>query len=394
MTTASQPSNPRRRTRRRSAERRAAARLLVVCARRDGGFDDAVAQRLLEEADASTIVELARFHRIGGLAYDRLSILPTVSPVILGPLEAQFLGNVAHHQQALRELVRLQPVLDGIGVPWAVVRGPAAVKLLYRSAGLRPYRDLDILVGTSGFADALTALEGAGAQVLDRNWKKLRREMRGEVQLALPSGDVLDLHWDLIATNRGGKRGETDAVLGRAVRIDLGGFRVPTLDDADRAIHLAVHAALNGGDRLGWLKDLERIATVTPPDWDVLVDRARQWNVARAAGLLLFRAEQVLGADIPANTIRQLLGSRTTRMVRVIDRRWPPEGASDGPTPTRIVARLIGIGLARATAISIHRVLRRLLSWSGIPAESSPNAADADRAAFVRAVSTWRDSAR
>lgn len=394
MSTASSPLTPWRRTRRRSAERRAAARLLVICTRRDAALDAAVAQRLLDAADASTIVDLATFHRVAGLAYDRLRVLPSVSPVILEPLEAHFLANVVHHQQALRDLARLQPILDGIGVPWAVVRGPAAVELLYGAAGLRPYRDLDILVDPSGFADALTAIEGDGARVLDGNWKELRREMRGEIHLALPSGDALDLHWNLIMTNGGARRGATAAVLGRAVRIDLGGFRVPTLDDADRAIHLAAHAALSGGDRLGWLKDLERSATVTPPDWDVLVDRVRLWNVARPTGLLLSRAELVLGADVPALTILQLLGARTTRVVRAIDRRWPPERASGGPTPTRIVAGVIGHGLAGGTALSIHRGLGRLWSRAEIPAASRRNAGEADRSAFLRAVSTGRDSAQ
>jgi hypothetical protein len=55
------------------------------------------------------------------------------------------------------------------GVPWLVVKGPALAEL-HGAPDLRAYSDLDVLVPSAAFGDALAALESAGAAVLARNW--------------------------------------------------------------------------------------------------------------------------------------------------------------------------------------------------------------------------------
>jgi hypothetical protein len=375
--------------------RRLAERVITACLRDELRLDKGDA-RALSGLGRTSLVELATYHGIAGYVYDRLRSVPGMTPQFLQPLYERYAGAVRHHVRVLWELDRLEPILDGTGVPWAVVKGPAIVELLYRAAGRRTYHDLDLLVDPAGFLDVLVALEQSGSLLLDRNWRMMRREMRGQVHLILPGGTPLDLHWDLINDHRRRMSIDTKAVLSRVQRVDLG-TTVPTLDPTDSLIHLAVHASVSGGDKLVWLKDLERAISVRPPTWDAVVDRSRRWNVAAPVGLLLSRAEAVLGAKVPPWVPYQLLGRRLARVAHLVDKIFPPQRSLGGPTPIRIFSRAIGHGLIGGSSLIIERLVAHLDPRE--PEASSPFTAaggDSDKAAFLQAisVSTLRRSAR
>jgi hypothetical protein len=322
------------------------------------------------------------------MVYERLRSVDDVPSTLLAELHHRYARAVRGHLRVIWELAQLQPLLDATGVRWAVVKGPVAVELLYAAPGLRAYQDLDLLVDPAAFRDVLTALEGAGSQVMDRNWRLLRRELLGEVHLRLPRGTSLDLHWNLLNMNRGRMWIDSVEVLERSVRRDLGGVIVPTLDPADTVVHLAVHAGVSGGDRLLWLKDVERAATLLEPTWEVVVERARRWNVSAPVGLILGRARDVLAADIPAWVPGQLLSSRSSRLVRLVGRVSPWELSVGRLTAvSHVVSRTLSHGPLRATAWFIRRVLRSLDPRE--PAASSvftPRGDTADREAYIDAV--------
>ena len=140
------------------------------------------------------------------------------------------------------------------------MKGPAIAERLYPSPDLRVYDDLDIVVAPADFSRAIDAFEASGLELLDRNWDLIRREGRGQLHLRLPLGTLADIHWHLL--NREVVRNAFDVLVEplfeRARQIDLLGSPTRTLDPVDTLLHLGIHAALSGADRLLWLKDLER----------------------------------------------------------------------------------------------------------------------------------------
>jgi hypothetical protein len=310
-----------------------------------------------------------------------------MTAAVLDPLHERYASAVRNHIRVLWDLNHIRPIMDRTGVAWAVLKGPAVVDLLYGAAGQRTYQDLDLLVDPSGFADVLAALQQSGSPLLDRNWRMLRREMRGQVHLVLQGGTPLDLHWDLINDHRGRMSIDAQEVLSRTDRADLGGILAPTLDPTDMLIHLAVHASVSGGDKLVWLKDLERAVIVRPPSWDAVVERSRAWNVAAPAGLILARAHRILNASVPSWVPHQLLGSRLARITQVVDRISPPEQSLGGPTPGRLLARTIGHGVLGGSRMLLERWFAHLDPRE--PEASSPFTAAGDRgdqAAFMHGV--------
>lgn len=370
-------------------ERDAASQLLVDVAMERPRLGTESATTLLSRTTPDVLLALADYHGVSGLAYERLRELPAAPEPLVAELRQRYASGVERHMRVMWELARVGSALDRAGFRWAVIKGPVLVETLYASLpGRRAYFDLDLLVDPAAFADALAVLDSLGARLLDRNWRVLRRDMRGELHLLLSGGTPLDLHWHLINMYRGRMRIDTSEVVGRVRRVDLGGVAIPTLDAADGIVHLALHAALAGGDRLLWLKDIERAAAVWRPDWETVVERARRWNVGAPVGLLLSRSTEVLDADIPSWVPARLGARGAIRIARWVDGISPWEyGMGRVAAPTRILARSVGHGLIGGIAWIAWRSLRNLDPQQELRASTfTAQGNERDREAFVDAV--------
>ncbi len=371
--------------RRRSAM---AAELVRLCLGSPEELDGPGARRLIAEIDPAELVPFARYHGVAGLIYEPLLSHGKAPDVLLEALRTSHDASVHGHLRSTWELARAATALADSGVEWVVVKGPVAVELLYAGQGGRSYQDLDLLVEPSGFRSALAALESSGYAPMDRNWAVLRREMRGEVHYRGPSGQELDVHWNVVNMYRGRMRVSTRALLRRAEPVELAGVAVRTLDPTDTLIHLALHAAISGGDRILWLKDIERSVAARPPDWSALVARSRAWRVGAPVGMMLGRAARFLRAGVPESVMRDLLGPAPRLLVGTIDRLFPWQAALGRlASPNRLLARSIGQGLFGASAWLAVRSIRNLDPGQE-RAESAftPGGHAADRAAFIAAV--------
>lgn len=343
------------------SERLAVVRLLVEAVRAGGIQDVAAASALLTHVSPDMVLGLARFHGVSGLVLTPFRAIEGAPAELIRALRDDYDRGVERHLRVLWEMSRLRTVLEPTGARWAVIKGPVAVERLYRGPGERSYQDLDLLVEPARFERVLAALAADGSEVLDRNWTLLRSDLLGEVHLQLPAGTPLDLHWNLINMNRGRMRVDSPEILGRTITIDASGVALPTLGPEDTIVHLALHAALSGGDKLLWLKDVERAATLLEPRWDLVVERARRWGVAAPTGLILSRAAEVLGAPIPADVPAALIGPRARRLIRRIERVSPWELSVGRLTAaTHVVSRTSSLGFLGAAVWFARRAAKRL----------------------------------
>jgi hypothetical protein len=173
----------------------------------------------------------------------------------------------------------------------------------------------------------------------------------------------------------------------------VGGRSVPTLDPVDTLLHVALHAALSGGDRLIWLKDIERALVVEQPPWDDVIERARAWKAGRSVAITLDRARRSLGAPVPEEVLDALFASRLWRRLSDrIDRRSPTERSVGRESTAVFWAQLTrDSGSATARAV-LHRASRRLRAMTH--GGSSPGAiftssgTDEDERTFLQRVTS------
>jgi hypothetical protein len=245
-------------------------------------------------------------------------------------LERPHARFTALHLMALEDLTAVREILDDVGVEFLAIKGPILAERNYPTADLRPYHDLDLIVPPADFEATIDAFEGAGLELVDRNWELIRAEGRAQLHVVLPNGTLADIHWSLLNRRsvRESFRISTEELLGRSRTVDIAGRSVRALDAIDTLLHVCVHGTLSGGDRLIWAKDVERVIATEPPDWGEVVARARSWRAGPSVAIALTRARRSLGADVPQGVIRDLFRSGVRRRITsLVDGLRPPERA-------------------------------------------------------------------
>jgi hypothetical protein len=300
--------------------------VLVASLRGDRGDAGPTLDRVIAEGRTGALVETARQHGVEPVVMPQLLRAPSLDEATRLDLQGRAASHGAHQLRVLEDLRWLGGRLTEAGVGWLAFKGPVIAALLYDPPATRRYHDLDIWVPRASFPDGIHALESNGAPVLDANWPLIHREGRGQLHLRLPMGTVADVHWHLL--NRRVVRDSfsipMDDLLERSRVVDVEGQPVQTLDPVDTLLHLGLHAALGGADRLGWLEDVRRSVAVEAPDWSEVVRRATEWRSGPPVAVTLRRAQQLLGAAVPDDVLRRLDRSAVLRSVGgYLDRRWP-----------------------------------------------------------------------
>ncbi|MEZ0491240.1 nucleotidyltransferase family protein [Kineococcus sp. TBRC 1896] len=338
---------------------------LVRCAHQNRQATDLEAGWVLAQ-DPALLSRLLAAHHVGPLVHDVLVATPSLSGLtaLTAPL----------HAAQLRRTLAARPDLELVchclqRLRWTVVKGVAAASLYSRPTA-REWHDVDVLVHGEDLPRALEALETGGATVIAPDWRRTADLALGEVGLRLPHGTVLDLHWHLLnlAERRHAFSYDVRTVLRRRRPRRVLGLDVPVPHPVDEAHHLAVHATLSGGWRLGWSYDVAQAADRLE-DWDGLVELAREAGTGLVVGLALQRARDLLGARVPADVLRDLHrhGRGWSRVGRAVTT-WVPPESLDGPDwlTTRCYAG------ARGTTV---RSLRRFLVRARAAVQTTPPAA-------------------
>jgi hypothetical protein len=364
------------------------------------------AEMLLDELArddaADQLPRAAVFHGVTGRVHHHAENT-SLSPSIKADLRHAYQASVANHLRSTAALRWVASVLETAGVPWLTYKGPVLNEVVYRRPDERDYVDIDILVPGGGLGRALEHLEDAGCTLLEHGWRRLLAERPGELNLALPDGTLADLHWHVLYNPRLRRQFNvpTGELLQRRQWVDVKGASVPTLDELDTLIVVALHACRTGGHRLVWLKDVEQLVLRSSLDWDALVTRSRTAGAARAVATVLLRARDVLGLSVPDDVLAVLAGSRSwTRLVEFTQMRFPVERATAGASPVRVVSRaahdgtvacgveLVG-GLASWGRRRLTERARTAIATSPWDeARFHPLETDGDRVAFLRYVAS------
>jgi hypothetical protein len=331
-----------------------------------------------------------RHHRIAPLAH---VVLRDVSPDVAVRLRADRDAAISMHLRTCSVLDRLALLLPD--VPWATFKGPVLSELAHPVPGLRSYRDLDLLVPPRALREVASRFAEAGWTVADRAETLTLPEVRGEMHWRTPAGVMIDLHWSMfnMAAERRRLPVSTDHLLARRRATRLGLTSAPVLDPVDAFVHVCLHAAMSGADRMLMLLDVDQLCRQAL-DWDALVERARQWRAASAVGLVLRRTRSVLGTPVPPDIDRRLGTSRAFASVsRLVDRLDDVPGIGQDASLARLVSRSARPGTAAtfgALGVKSVRAAWGLLPRAGTPDAGTP----ADRRAleaYLRAVADELD---
>ncbi|WP_193313026.1 nucleotidyltransferase family protein [Georgenia subflava] len=315
------------------------------------------------------LVLAARHHRVAPLLHRAVR---GSAPAIAALVEPDRRLAIGHHLGATLMLEEFAAVAGSL--PWVTFKGPVLSELAHPVPGMRTYNDVDLLVDPRDLREITNRLLDAGWTVGDYQDMLRNPDTPGEMHWFSPTGLAVDLHWSMInmAVRRAQFAVSTEELLARRVQVTLGLNRAWTMDAADALVHICLHAALTGANRLLLLVDADRMAARVD-DWDDVARRARAWRAAPHVALVLARARRVLGTPLPANLPRMLGATRPFRILTAaLDLAAPVPAARQEAGPARLVARAVQPWAARTVVASGRSSARALRERLGAPTTRPP----------------------
>jgi hypothetical protein len=198
-------------------------------------------------------------------------------------------------------------VLAAAGVVPVALKGLDLLHRAYDRLDLRTVDDVDLLVTRDALRDAVAALERAGWTTVPepRRTHYLRSSHHLPMRSPGPVPVDFELHWNLVQEMR--YRVDPRALVARAAPLDVGGRRILRLEDHDLVAHLLLHHFTHYFDRrLKWVIDMERIAARPGFDWEIVVDRVREWEATVACGASALHVAKVRPRVVPSFVLERL----------------------------------------------------------------------------------------
>ncbi|MCF7810599.1 nucleotidyltransferase family protein [bacterium] len=225
------------------------------------------------------------------------------SRFVKASMEASGRGVVIQNQ--LYELLKL---LNECNIPVVVLKGCHLAENVYHDFSVRPMQDIDILIKK----DDAEAVENA---LVNNDYTPINSVNDEDIKethytyMPVKQGVPLEVH-TFLHTHKLDKTLDADKIRSRAEPVLIGGNNAYALAPEDLIIyhcfHISYHLFLNLGLRA--LCDLGMIIRhyENRINWQLVIDRAREWQVANIVFLPLDTARRLLNVQAPDEVYREL----------------------------------------------------------------------------------------
>lgn len=275
-------------------------RVAVDCCRccfRDG---NGTSVSVPADVDWPRFLELVRFHRVEGLAWNALSDLGDDLPEnVRAALLKAAIDIATQNVKAIAECRTLRKRFEGTGAPLLFLKGMTLGALAYRNPALKAAVDIDLLVDGPDLEKSALLLRDCGYRLVepresanDRllySWHRVSKESTW-----IKPGLQIDLHTRTADNSR--------LLTGIGVRsprqsVEVApGIDLPTLAPDVLFAYLSVHGASSAWFRLKWLSDFAAIMdSKDPAEIARNYGRSQELGAGRAAGQGLLLADELFG---------------------------------------------------------------------------------------------------
>ena len=258
--------------------------------------------------DWSKLLQLAEFH---GMVPALTGALSAACPERVGAETLQTLRFrsqrvIQQNNSLVAELLRLLPSFEAQGIPVLPYKGPENAGSMYGSLALRPFGDLDLLVGEGD-------LPRAEALLRDQGYIQKER-LLWQAFFERPDGLGIDLHWRL-APRWDPAPGSFEELWARARLAPLSGTQVRTFAPEDLLLVFCIQLVMDARSarqRLIQVCDTAALLRSCPElNWDGVLARARAVGARRMLLLGLRMAHELLGAPLPPSVARRVQRERS-----------------------------------------------------------------------------------
>lgn len=273
--------------------------------------DDAV--RLRTE-DWEELSRLTKMHRLGPMLGERLGrndLDGCIPHDVRDRLQKSHRKHAFRNLAIYRELVTVTQMLDAAQIPSIALKGAFLARFAYSEPGLRPMRDLDLLLRPEQAVKAFELLMARGYQSnFDGLPEAYFADRRHLPPLTGPDGVNIELHHRLTSPTSylAFQADSVEELWGRSIVKVVGGTPIRFLCPEDMLLHLCVHATMEHLLNLGpmMLADVTLLVKSQQIDWESFLRNVSGGNWQRCALPVLLLARRHLGAPIPDEVVAAL----------------------------------------------------------------------------------------
>lgn len=301
--------------------------------------------------DWDLVAETASLHGLAPLLYaslKRTTRLGQAPPGCVERLRTEHLQANVGNMLAYRELAGLLDSLEIDHIPVVLLKGSAVALQLYPDPGLRPLKDLDLLIAESQVAAVRGLLTGRGYSPLPEMIGGF--EERFSTQQAYsrsgPNPAQVDLHWHPFVIGYYRKRIPVEWFWQHTSAIVVEGRVTRALAPEAQFIHLAAHYSLHHHTvRLIWLYDLALLIAAHRDDmnWDEVLTKLGAFKLTHSIQSTMAQVKQWWGVSLPDEVVRGLLELSSGPYERVLF-----SLASGGESQARVILDGIDLPTNRA----------------------------------------------
>jgi hypothetical protein len=253
-------------------------------------------ERPVEQPVWDHLIDFVRNQRITGLLV--AAIREGAVPVTVQQAEEAELALRSSMVTALAleaTLVRTGALLDEAAIDYRVLKGTGVAHLDYPDPSLRSFGDIDLLIRSTQYDDAIATLVAAGHY---RRYPEPRpgfdRRFGKGSCLVGPGGHEIDLHRTL-AMGPYGLRVDLEDLWRRASRFDLAGRAFAALAAEERFLHACFHAVLGDNPpRLASMRDVAQMHLARPLDVDLTLGLCSSWRAEAVVSRAVCLSERLL----------------------------------------------------------------------------------------------------
>jgi len=277
---------------------------LLRAACSDAASQQDFAALLQQSIDWKILLDLAGYHGVQPLLYQRLSSMAELIPADeMRALQQSYQTNLHKVMLLSLELIRIYDLLSSSGLKGLAYKGLALAQTVYGDIALRHAGDIDLLIHASDFPrirDAVQELGYTPHTRLPESQEKAYLKSGYECVFDGTAGpNLLEVQW-AIQPRFYAVDFDMDGLFRRSVTVPVAGRLMQTPCAEDLFIVLSLHAAKHVWGRLIWLCDLARLMKLPKLNWSLIAEQAKGLRIVRILRVGTLLANRMLGAPIPA----------------------------------------------------------------------------------------------
>jgi len=263
----------------------------------------------ITEAEWCQVMQWAREHRIAPLIYysaRTAGVLLQLPGRVKDELSSLYRNATLHALIVQRDLIRVNAALTSAGIRHLFLKGAFLAPFAYPELGLRPMRDIDVIVPQPEALAAYNCLRRVGFQPynsLGSQPEVFLRDTKHLPALHAPDGGTyVEVHVTLISPGQGGFTAtmpDFSQLSARSVSRVVAGEVISFPSAEDMLLHLCVHAVydhqLNNGPLA--LYDLHYLIRSQSIDWPLVWNDARACQSEPGVRLMLTLAAEYFGGS-------------------------------------------------------------------------------------------------